>query len=59
MQMAHSEDNQSGSSQAGDGMGATVDIVNPIIIIATNAGGDSKTQQMNAAVQPPMATHTV
>lgn len=32
---------------------------NTVIIIATNAGGSSQTQQMNAAVQPPQATHTV
>ncbi|KAL8823981.1 MAG: hypothetical protein Q9191_005389, partial [Dirinaria sp. TL-2023a] len=53
IQMAHSEDKQSGSSKAGHDGGAT------IIVIAINAGGGSETQQMNAPVQPPTATQTV
>ena len=30
-----------------------------IVVIATNAGGSSQTQQMNSQIQPPAATHTV
>lgn len=59
MQMAHSEENQIGSSKASNGGGASINIVNPVIVIATNAGGGSETKQVNAAIQPPMATHTV
>lgn len=37
-----------------------INIVNqPIIIIATAAGGAAPTVTMNAAIQPPAATHTV
>ena len=53
LEVANSEEKQGDSSIAGSGGSATV------IIIAINAGGNSETQQMNAAVQPPMATHTV
>lgn len=51
MQMAPSKNQKSGSN--------TVDIINPVIIIATNAGGNSQTQQMNSPAQAPQATHTV
>ena len=52
----------------GTGMGSSgvnvvvqnnININQPIIIIATNAGGSSQTQQMNSQIQPPAATHTV
>ena len=37
-----------------------VNIVNqPIIVIATAAGGAEPTVTVNAAIQPPAATHTV
>ena len=37
-----------------------VNIVNqPIIVIATAAGGAAPTATINAAIQPPAATHTV
>ena len=51
-------------SMGGGSNGATVvqnnvNINQNIIIIATNAGGSSQTQQMNSQIQPPAATHTV
>ena len=37
-----------------------INIVNqPIIVIATNAGGSSQTQQLASQIQAPAATHTV
>jgi len=59
---------QMGSTQTSESKGKNGDMQgdkdgngggNPVIIIATNAGGSSQTQQMNAAVQPPQTTHTV
>ena len=54
-----------GSEGSKGSSGATVvqnniNIINqPIIVIATNAGGSAPTMTMNAAIQPPAATHTV
>ena len=56
----------SGTSDKGGSSGAptvvqnNINIINQhIIIIATNAGGSSQTQQVNSQIQAPAATHTV
>ena len=58
MQMAQ-PNNKNGGNQDGQGGSTVIKVVNPIILIASNAGGDAQTQQMNSPVQPPAATHTV
>jgi len=52
-------DMQGDKNGNGGGANTMMNVANPVIIIATNAGGNSQTQQMNTAVQPPQATHTV